>query len=146
MPEVGKLHASMVVDMNRTISYRQLSMYGHNGRVKTEKTLPAPATCCSTLTGDPLSVEDAKVFARIFKAIADPTRLRLVSLVASHEGNEACVCDLIDPVGLGQPTVSHHLKVLVDAGVLHREKRGIWSYYSLRGEMLEQIATFLSPS
>lgn len=112
----------------------------------TEQTLQAPATCCSPLTSDPLSVEDAQVFARIFKAIADPTRLRLVSLVAAHEGNEACVCDLIDPVGLGQPTVSHHLKILVDAGVLDREKRGIWSYYSLRAETLERIASFLSPA
>ena len=86
------------------------------------------------------------MFAKTFKAIADPTRLRLVSLVAAHEGNEACVCDLIDPVGLGQPTVSHHLKILVDAGVLDREKRGIWSYYSLRAETLAQMAAFLSPS
>ena len=121
-------------------------MYGHNGRVMSERTSSAPETCCSTLTGDPLSVEDAQVFARIFKAIADPTRLRLVSLVASHEGNEACACDLIDPVGLGQPTVSHHLKILVDAGVLHREKRGIWSYYSLKAETLERVTTFLSAS
>ena len=146
MPETAKSHASMIIDMNRTTSYRQLSMCGHNGTVMTEQTLSAPVTCSSTLTGVPLSAEDAQVFARIFKAIADPTRLRIVSLVASHEGNEACVCDLIDPVGLGQPTVSHHLKVLVDAGVLHREKRGIWSYYSLKAETLERIAAFLSPS
>lgn len=134
--------------MNLNTSYRQLSICWHNGRVPIEKTLPvpAPATCCTTLTGDPLSLDDAQAFARTLKAIADPTRLRLVSLVASHEGSEACVCDLIDPVGLGQPTVSHHLKILVDAGVLHREKRGIWSYYSLRADALEQIATFLSPS
>ena len=112
----------------------------------TEQTLPAPAACCSTLTGEALSIEGAQEFARILKAIADPTRLRLVSLVAAHEGNEACVCDLIDPVGLGQPTVSHHLKILVDAGVLDREKRGIWSYYTLRAETLERIASFLSPS
>lgn len=112
----------------------------------TEQTLPAPAACCSTLMGEPLSIEGAQEFARILKAIADPTRLRLVSLVAAHEGNEACVCDLIDPVGLGQPTVSHHLKILVDAGVLDREKRGIWSYYSLRAETLERVVSFLSPA
>ena len=114
--------------------------------VTTELTPQAPVTCCSTLTGDPLSTEDAQEFARILKAIAEPARLRLVSLVAAHEGNEACVCDLIDPVGLGQPTVSHHLKILVDAGVLDREKRGIWSYYSLRAETLERVAAFLTPS
>src|SRR5699024_5734847 len=101
MPEVGKLHASMVVDMNRTTSYRQLSICRHNGRVMTEHTLPAPAACCSPLAGAPRSVEGAQEFARSLKAIAEPTRLRLVSLVAAHEGNEAGVCDLIDPVGLG---------------------------------------------
>ncbi|WP_353843869.1 metalloregulator ArsR/SmtB family transcription factor [Brevibacterium sp. RIT 803] len=114
----------------------------------TEQTLPAPAsaTCCTTLTGEPLDEVRAREFARIFKALADPTRLRLVSLVAAREGNEACACDLIDPVGLGQPTVSHHLKILVDAGILHREKRGIWSYYSLAAETLERITAFLSPA
>lgn len=134
--------------MNLSTTYRQLSMYGHNGEVTTEQTLPAPAsaTCCAPLTAEPLDQGQAQDFARVLKALADPTRLRLVSLVAAHEGNEACACDLIDPVGLGQPTVSHHLKILVDAGVLRREKRGIWSYYSLAAETLERIAAFLSPA
>ncbi len=134
--------------MNLNTTYRQLSMYRHNGVVTTEQTLPAPASaaCCTTLTGEPLDEDQARDFARILKALADPTRLRLVSLVAAHEGNEACACDLIDPVGLGQPTVSHHLKILVDAGVLHREKRGIWSYYSLAAETLERITAFLTPA
>ena len=135
-------------------TYRQLSICEHNRQVSTEQTLPAPAsaacaipTQCSTpLTAEPLGLGEAQDFARILKALADPTRLRLVSLVAAHEDNEACVCDLIDPVGLGQSTVSHHLKILVDAGVLHREKRGIWSYYSLAEETLERIAAFLAPS
>ena len=121
-------------------------MHGHNGRVTTQ---PAPPPiqaddCCPSLTVSPLSLDDAQDFARIFKAVADPTRLRLVSLVAAHEQQEACVCDLTEPVGLGQPTVSHHLKILVDAGVLHREKRGIWSYYSLETDTLNRLSAFLS--
>lgn len=138
----------MVIDMNPTTTYRQLSICGHNGEVTAEQTLPAPASaaCCTPLTAEPLGLDEAQDFARILKALADPTRLRLVSLIAAHEDNEACACDLIDPVGLGQPTVSHHLKILVDAGVLHREKRGIWSYYSMAEETLERIAAFLSPA
>ncbi|MGC3022002.1 ArsR/SmtB family transcription factor [Brevibacterium sp. FAM 24630] len=106
----------------------------------------ASDTCCPSLTVAPLSRDDAQDFARTLKAVSDPTRLQLVSLVAAHDDQEACLCDLIDPVGLGQPTVSHHLKILVDAGVLRREKRGIWSYYSLEAETLSRLASFLSPS
>jgi ArsR family transcriptional regulator len=79
------------------------------------------------------------------KAIADPTRLRLVSLVAAHEGREACVCDLTEPVGLSQPTVSHHLKVLVEAGILAREQRGRWAYYRLIPDALAELARLITP-
>ncbi|HJE77202.1 ArsR/SmtB family transcription factor [Brevibacterium linens] len=102
--------------------------------------------CCPSLTVSPLSLDDAQDFARILKSVADPTRLRLVSLIAAHEQQEACVCDLTDPVGLGQPTVSHHLKILVDAGVLRREKRGVWSYYSLEAAVLNRLSEFLAPN
>lgn len=114
----------------------------------TEQTLPAaePLSCCTSLTFQPLDQEDAREFARLLKAVADPTRLRLVSLVAANASNEACACDLTEPVGLGQPTVSHHLKILVDAEVLHREKRGIWSYYSIKASTLEKLAAFLTPA
>jgi len=89
-------------------------------------------SCCATgAPADALSAEDAAVLARTMKALADPTRLRLLSLVAAHDGQEACVCDLTAPVGLSQPTVSHHLKVLVDAGLLTRRQRGTWAYYRL---------------
>src|SRR3954464_7049595 len=104
---------------------------------------PAPAVCCSPLLREPLSAQDALVLARTVKALADPTRLRLVSLVAAH-GGEACVCDLTEPVGLSQPTVSHHLKVLVDAGLMAREKRGVWAYYSLVPGSLEALARVLA--
>ena len=98
------------------------------------------SACCGTLTSDPLSATDAAELARTLKALADPARLRLISLVASHDGAEACVCDLVEPLGLSQPTVSHHLKVLVDAGLLTRDKRGVWAYYALVPGALEAVA------
>ena len=101
-------------------------------------------TCCPTVTGTAISAEQAEQLAGVLKAIAEPTRLRLLSLVAAHEGGEACVCDLTAPVGLSQPTVSHHLKILVDAGLLHREKRGVWAYYRLVPDRLTQVAAALS--
>lgn len=101
-------------------------------------------TCCTPLTSGALGGEEAVRLARLLKALADPTRLRLVSLIAAQENREACVCDLTEPVGLGQPTVSHHLKILVDAGILHREKRGVWAYFSLVPGALEQIGSVFS--
>jgi ArsR family transcriptional regulator len=100
--------------------------------------------CCAPLVRAPLSAEDAATVANTLKAIADPARLRLLSLVAAHEGGEACVCDLIEPVGLTQPTVSHHLKVLVDAGLLTREKRGVWAYFTLVPGALDDLAAVLT--
>ncbi|MEP7765985.1 metalloregulator ArsR/SmtB family transcription factor [Sanguibacter sp. 25GB23B1] len=82
--------------------------------------------------------------ARSFKALGDPTRLRVLSLVAAHENGEASVTDLTEPLGLGQPTVSHHLKILVDAGLLTRDKRGVWSIYSLVPGALGTLGTNLS--
>lgn len=87
--------------------------------------------CCTPVTRVPLSAADAVALAQVVKAIADPARLRLLSLIASHSGGEACVCDLVEPLGLSQPTVSHHLRVLVDAGLLTRDKRGVWAFYAL---------------
>ncbi|MCC3273565.1 metalloregulator ArsR/SmtB family transcription factor [Arthrobacter zhangbolii] len=109
------------------------------------QTVTDTAACCTPLTTEALSLEDAQQFARLLKAVAEPTRLRLVSLIASQENKEACVCDLTEPVGLGQPTVSHHLKILVDAGILHREKRGVWAYYSIIPGALERAAAVLAP-
>ncbi|MET3809147.1 metalloregulator ArsR/SmtB family transcription factor [Arthrobacter sp. UYEF3] len=102
------------------------------------------AACCPT-PGQPfLSAEDARRKAFVFKALADPNRLRLLSIVKGAESGEACVCDLTEPLGLSQPTVSHHLKILVDAGLLHREKRGTWAYYSLVPGAIEQAAGLLA--
>lgn len=101
-------------------------------------------TCCAPLTREPLTAPAAEALSRTLKAIADPTRLRLLSMVAAHEGAEACVCDLTEPLGLTQPTVSHHLKVLVDAGLLTRDKRGVWAYFALVPGALDSLAAVLS--
>ena len=100
--------------------------------------------CCSPVTGGVLDQAAAERLAHIFKALGDPTRVRLVSLIAAHENAEACVCDLTEPAGLSQPTVSHHLKQLVDAGLLAREQRGRWSYYRVVDGALESLAQTLS--
>lgn len=101
--------------------------------------------CCEPIVQESLDAEDAEVLARLLKALADPARLRLVSMVASADGGEACVCDLTEPLALSQPTVSHHLRVLVDAGFLNRTKRGTWAYYSLTPGSLDGIAQILAP-
>jgi ArsR family transcriptional regulator len=91
-----------------------------------------------------MSAEHAASLARTLKALAEPARLRLLSMIAAHEDDEACVCDLTEPLGLSQPTVSHHLKVLVDAGFLTRSKRGTWAYYRLVPESLGQVSALLT--
>jgi ArsR family transcriptional regulator, arsenate/arsenite/antimonite-responsive transcriptional repressor len=101
------------------------------------------AACCSPVVREVMTPKQARTLATALKALADPTRLRLISLVASHDDQEACVCDLTDPVGLSQPTVSHHLKVLVDAGILTRQQRGKWAYYRLLPGTLDDIAMLL---
>lgn len=102
------------------------------------------AACCSPVTGGILSVAEAGQLAGTLKALADPTRLRLLSMVAAHSDGEACVCDLTAPVGLSQGTVSHHMKVLVDAGLLTRDQRGRWAYYSLVPGALETLAVSIA--
>ena len=101
------------------------------------------AACCAPLTREPLSAEAAERIAPLVKAIADPVRLRLLSLVASHADGEACVCDLNDAFDLSQPTISHHLKLLHDAGLLEREKRGVWVYYRVNAGALGDLAALL---
>ncbi|HEX7322419.1 MAG TPA: metalloregulator ArsR/SmtB family transcription factor [Mycobacterium sp.] len=102
------------------------------------------SACCATITGGLLDDATAEQLAGLLKALAEPTRLRLVSHIAAHPGGEACVCELTEPVGLSQPTVSHHLKVLVDAGLITREQRGKWSYYRLVPGVLDTLATALA--
>ena len=101
------------------------------------------SACCAPLTREPISATEAVDLATQLKAIADPARLRLISMVAAHDDHEACVCDLTEPLGLSQGTVSHHLKVLVDAGIFTRDKRGTWAYYRLVPGALDSIAAVL---
>ena len=101
------------------------------------------AACCSPLSREPLSQPAAEAIAPLMKALADPARLRLLSLVASHEGGEACICDLNPALDLSQPTISHHLKVLHEVGLLDREKRGVWVYYRVRPHALASLATLI---
>jgi ArsR family transcriptional regulator len=90
-----------------------------------------PVPCCAPVLHAALNQADAVQLAGAFKAIADPARLRLLSFIAAQPSGEACVCYLTGPLGLTQPTVSHHLKVLFDAGLLERERRGTWVYYRI---------------
>ncbi|MDQ0663185.1 ArsR family transcriptional regulator [Arthrobacter ulcerisalmonis] len=101
------------------------------------------AACCAPLAREPLSEPEAEGIAPLLKALADPVRLRLMSMVASHEGGEACVCDLNDAFELSQPTISHHLKILHEVGLLDREKRGVWVYYRARTEALQNLAALI---
>jgi ArsR family transcriptional regulator len=100
--------------------------------------------CCSPVSGEPLDLAAAERLAAVLRALAEPTRLRLLSLVAARPDGEACICDLTAPVTLSQPTVSHHMKVLTDAGLLHREQRGKWAYYRLVPGALDTLAALLS--
>jgi ArsR family transcriptional regulator, arsenate/arsenite/antimonite-responsive transcriptional repressor len=102
-----------------------------------------PAACCPPLSARPLSQAQAEQVAPLLKALADPVRLRLMSLVASHPGGEACVCDLNEAFDLSQPTISHHLKILHEAGLLTRDKRGVWVYYQARPEALASLGTLI---
>jgi ArsR family transcriptional regulator, arsenate/arsenite/antimonite-responsive transcriptional repressor len=101
--------------------------------------------CCSPVTGGTLDVAAAERLARTFKALGDPTRIRLLSLIATTPAGEACVCDLTDPVGLSQPTVSHHMKQLTDAGLVTREQRGRWAFYRVVDTTLASLSQALQP-
>lgn len=99
--------------------------------------------CCSPLAREPLSPAQAVELSRVFKAMGDPVRLRLLSLIASHEGGEACVCDLTGVFDLTGPTISHHLKVLREAGLIAGERRGTWIYYRVLPDALRRASAVL---
>ncbi|WP_443079856.1 ArsR/SmtB family transcription factor [Streptomyces sp. P9-A4] len=110
----------------------------------TPRAAGAPAgACCPPIAAAALSERDAEIMAAMFKALADPVRLRLLSRVASHPSGEACVCDIAD-VGVSQPTVSHHLKKLREAGLLTSERRGTWVYYRPAPGILASLGAFLA--
>ena len=102
-------------------------------------------SCCAPVLDGRLKPADAGALAATFRALGDPGRLRLLSFLAAQPGGEACVCHLTAPLGLSQPTVSHHLKVLTDTGLLERERRGTWMYYRLRLERMAELCAVLVP-
>lgn len=106
-------------------------------------TIHASASCCAPLVTSALTVEKAEPLAQVFKALGDPTRLRLLSLIAAGDGGEACICDLTTPVGLSQGTVSHHMRLLADAGLVTREQRGKWAYFTVETAALDAAADAL---
>ena len=134
---------SMDVDVATDIGICQYRCVSKSLRSLT--VLDQTVACCAPLSREPLSEEQALQVAPQLKALADPVRLRLVSLVLSHQGGEACVCDLNDAFDLSQPTISHHLKVLYESGLLDREKRGVWVYYKARPAALETLSALLRP-
>jgi ArsR family transcriptional regulator len=102
--------------------------------------------CASAVMREPLTVDQAADLAKVFKAIGEPVRLRLLSLIASHAGGEACVCDLTDAFELSGPTISHHLKVLREAGVIEGDRRGTWIYYRVKPDTLRLLSESLAPA
>jgi ArsR family transcriptional regulator len=107
------------------------------------KTVATITTSCPPLSAGPLETEEARRLANALKTIADPARLQLLSLIQAQPDGEACVCHLTEPLGLSQPTVSHHLKVLRDAGLVERERRGSWAYYRVIPEPLAALRELL---
>jgi ArsR family transcriptional regulator len=107
--------------------------------------ISAQPVCCSPLVREPLDATQASDLPRIFKALADPARLRLLSLIGAHAGGEACVCELTEAFELTQPTISHHLRVLREAGLIESQRRGICVYYWVRPETLERLGELLMP-
>jgi ArsR family transcriptional regulator len=108
------------------------------------QTIATIAASCPPLLQEPLAADEAEQLARALKTIADPARLRLLSLIQAQPGHEACVCHLTEPLGLSQPTVSHHLKVLLQAGLVEREQRGSWAYFRVREEPLATLRELLT--
>jgi ArsR family transcriptional regulator len=102
------------------------------------------SACCTSLSATPLSEEEAAKLAAVLKSVADPTRLRLLSLIASSQDGEVCVCDLTAKLDLTQPTISHHLRMLLQVGLVEREKRGVWAYYRPVPGALDRLATIFT--
>ena len=123
--------------------YIDICQYSRVSKSQLTLTAVETAACCSPLVSEPLDAVRAAAIAPLLKALADPVRLRLLSLVASHADGEACVCDLNDAFDLSQPTISHHLKVLHEVGLLDRDKRGVWVYYRVNAVALRDLGALL---
>ncbi|MBV9060033.1 MAG: helix-turn-helix transcriptional regulator [Pseudonocardiales bacterium] len=114
--------------------------------IQPEEVSAGMAECCTPLTTEPLTADQAEVLSRRFKALGDPVRLRLLSLIASHEGGEACVCELTVAFPLSGPTISHHLRVLREAGLIEGQRRGTWIYYRVLPDALQTLSQALHPA
>jgi ArsR family transcriptional regulator len=137
----------MTVDEKRLIAVNLVGIIGRMPKpLPLLDPLPAADACCTPLTTAPLAVEQAEDLAARLKAIADPTRLRLLSIVLASEGMQACTCDLTGPLGLSQPTVTHHLHRLAEAGLVVGERRGTWTYYRVVPDALAALAAVINPS
>jgi ArsR family transcriptional regulator len=110
------------------------------GEVEALETLRETIECCAPLSAPKLSSAEAAATAELFKALADPARVRIVNLLATADGEPVCICNLLEPLGLSQPTVSHHMRKLLDVGLVTREQRGKWAYFSLRRDGVEKLA------
>ncbi|MDQ1203020.1 ArsR family transcriptional regulator [Rhodococcus sp. SORGH_AS303] len=123
--------------MTETIDNRQY-------RRMSNQSEPDTGVRCSPLVREPLTEQQSHILASMFKALGDPVRLRLLSLIASHDGGEACVCDISGSFDLSQPTISHHLKVLRQAGLLGSDRRGTWVYYRVVPDALQQLSAVMA--
>ena len=112
--------------------------------IRTTGRMKASTVCCAPIQQSALDDASAALLATAFAALADPARLKLLSLIATAPAGEACACDLIEPIGKSQPTVSHHLKVLTETGLIFREKRGVWAWYRANPEKLTQLRSALA--
>jgi ArsR family transcriptional regulator len=125
--------------LTRIDDARYIYVHRYDGEVILAATLEA-IECCAPLNATVLSEEQATATAELFKALADPARVRIVNVLATSGGEPVCVCHLVEPLGLAQPTVSHHMKRLLDAGLVEREKRGKWAHFSLKSDAVEKLA------
>ena len=114
--------------------------------IKASAVLSEEPLCCAPLVTAPLDVREADELSGVFRALADPVRLRLLSLIGAHAGGEACVCELTEAFDLTQPTISHHLRVLREAGLIDAERRGTWVYHRVRPGKLERLAQLFTPA
>src|SRR3954452_16905554 len=117
--------------------------FGDSRRMRKPADVLDPLACCTTVRAETLDERTAETLARSFGALSDPIRLRLLSFIASADADEVCACDLTAPSGPSQPTVSHHMKILVDAGLVAREKRGLWVWYRLVPQRLDALRAVL---
>ena len=134
---------STIVNVLLPVNVEDLAMTRRNASIAVIPTVSAGA-CCAPIGAGILGEEAAAALAASFAALADPARLRLLSLVANAPSGEVCACDLAAPIGKSQPTISHHLKILTEIGLVHREKRGVWAWYRANPEKLAQLRSALA--